>query len=44
MKIYSKRALYVVFHISASATALWKRWNMHNGKVTRWINDHAMYP
>lgn len=40
--IYSKRALYVVFQISASVTALWKRWKIHNGSVTRLINAQAI--
>lgn len=41
---YSSRALYVVFQTSASVTALWNRWKMHSGRVTRWINDQAIKP
>lgn len=41
---YSKRALYDVFQISAKVTALWKRWKMQRGRVTRCTSDQAMKP
>lgn len=41
---YSKRALQVVFQISASVTALWKRWKMHRGSVMRCMMDQGTKP